>query len=97
MNEGHTYRTESRLSCCENKRGNATANMQHLSDKVRNLHTQSSHLKELIKCLLTYLQLLEEVGDNLFQTSLLHQGQHTTVMLHLRQNGPEQRRDSTTK
>lgn len=69
---------------------------------VPNSHTDTQqYLKEFIECLLAYLQLLEEVADSLLQTSLLHQGEHTAVMIHFRKNSSAQRdmysTSSTTK
>ena len=74
-----------------NERGVSGANAQHQCYKIANPRVLSSYLKELIEHLLAYLELLQDIADSFLQTSLLHQGQHTTVMLHLRQNNPEQR------
>ena len=50
-----------------NERSVSGANAQHQCWEIKNQCILSSYLKELIECLLAYLELLQEVADSFFK------------------------------
>ena len=50
-----------------NERSFSAASAQHQCWEVANTRIPSSYLKELIECLLAYLELLQEVADSFFK------------------------------
>ena len=50
-----------------NERSFSAANAQHQCWEVANTRILSSYLKELIECLLAFLELLQEVADSFFK------------------------------